>query len=206
MGTDKTLIPAGSMSDGNGGANYAITFVNDTTGVISQWAVTVTADSGQAKIYGTPDPTLTYTVTSGSLQPGDSFSGALARTAGENVGITAINQGTLTAGPNYTLTFVPANFTIVARAITVTAASDTKVYDSTTSSSAIPTVTTGSLAGTDTGAFTQTFDTANVGIAKTLTPAGLGQRRERWRQLRHHLRQRHQRCHQRPCRHRVRDE
>ena len=36
-------------------------------------------------------------------------------------------------------------------------------------------MTTGSLAGTDTGAFTQTFDTANVGIAKTLTPAGLGQ-------------------------------
>ena len=72
---DKTLTPAGSISDGNGGANYAITFVNDITGVISQWAVTVTADSGQAKIYGTPDPTLTYTVTSGSLQPGDSFSG-----------------------------------------------------------------------------------------------------------------------------------
>ena len=86
VGTGKTLTPAGSVSDGNFGANYAITFVNDTTGVISQWAVTVTADSGQAKIYGTPDPTLTYTVTSGSLQPGDSFSGALARTAGENVG------------------------------------------------------------------------------------------------------------------------
>ena len=83
--------------------------------------MTVTADSGQAKIYGTPDPTLTYTVTSGSLQPGDSFTGALARTAGENVGVKAINQGTLTAGPNYTITFVPANFTIVARSITVTA-------------------------------------------------------------------------------------
>ena len=30
----------------------------------------------------------------------------------------------------------------------------------------------GGLAGTDTGAFTQTFDTKNVGTAKTLTPAG----------------------------------
>ena len=154
VGTGKTLIPAGSVNDGNLGANYAITFVNDTTGVISQWAVTVTADSGQAKIYGTPDPTLTYTVTSGSLQPGDSFTGALARTAGENVGIYAINQGTLTAGPNYTITFVPANFTIVARAITVTASTDTKTYDATTASAGAPTVTTGSLAGTDTGAFT----------------------------------------------------
>ena len=163
VGTDKTLTPTGTISDGNGGANYTITFANDITGVISQWAVTVTADSGQAKIYGTPDPTLTYTVTSGSLQPGDSFSGPLSRSAGENVGITAITQGTLTAGPNYTLTFVPADFTIVARAITVTAASDAKVYDATTASAGVPTVTTGSLAGTDTGSFTQTFDTVNVG-------------------------------------------
>ena len=54
---------------------------------------------------------------------------------------------------------MPADFTIVARAITVTAASDTKVYDATTASAGVPTVTTGSLAGTDTGAFTQTFDT-----------------------------------------------
>ena len=59
MGTGKTLTPAGSISDGNGGANYVITFANNTTGVISQWAVTVTADSGQAKIYGTTDPTPT---------------------------------------------------------------------------------------------------------------------------------------------------
>ena len=139
---------------------------------ISQWAVTVTADSGQAKIYGTPDPTLTYTVTSGSLQPGDSFSGALARTAGENVGITAINQGTLTAGPNYTITFVPANFTIVARAITVTAATTPR---STTPPPLLrvcpPSPPAPSPAPTP-ASFTQTFDTKNVGTAKTLTPAG----------------------------------
>ena len=61
---------------------------------------------------------------------------------------------------------------ITARAITVTATTDTKTYDGTTSSAAIPTITTGTLAGTDTGAFTQTFDTANVGTGKTLTPAG----------------------------------
>ena len=61
---------------------------------------------------------------------------------------------------------------ISARAVTVSATSDTKIYDSTTSSAAVPTVTSGSLVGTDTGSFTQTFDTANVGTAKTLTPAG----------------------------------
>ena len=35
VGTGKTLTPAGSVNDGNGGDNYAITFVNDTTGVIT---------------------------------------------------------------------------------------------------------------------------------------------------------------------------
>ena len=34
VGTAKTLTPAGTVIDGNGGANYAITFVNDT-GVIT---------------------------------------------------------------------------------------------------------------------------------------------------------------------------
>ena len=43
VGTGKTLTPAGSVNDGNGGANYTVTFVNDTTGVITARAITVTA-------------------------------------------------------------------------------------------------------------------------------------------------------------------
>ena len=35
VGTAKTLTPAGTVSDGNSGANYAVTFVTNTTGVIS---------------------------------------------------------------------------------------------------------------------------------------------------------------------------
>jgi hypothetical protein len=51
--------------------------------------------------------------------------------AGENVGSYQINQGTLTAGTNYTLTFNPANFSITAAAVTVTADARTKVYGAT---------------------------------------------------------------------------
>ena len=58
------------------------------------------------------------------------------------------------------------------RAITVTAAAGTKVYDGTTSSTATPTITGGSLATGDTAAFTETFDTRNVGTGKTLTATG----------------------------------
>jgi hypothetical protein len=35
VGTGKTLTPVGTVTDGNGGANYGVTFVNDLTGVIS---------------------------------------------------------------------------------------------------------------------------------------------------------------------------
>ena len=52
---------------------------------------------------------------------GDSFSGALTRVAGEDVGTYAITQGTLALSTNYTLTYVGANLTITARPITVTA-------------------------------------------------------------------------------------
>ncbi len=106
------------------GANYTITFV-PANFTITARPVTVTANSGQSKVYGNADPTLTYT---GTLVSGDSFSGALSRVAGENVGSYAITQGTLTAGANYTITFVPANFAITARPLTVTANAQTKQY------------------------------------------------------------------------------
>src|SRR5204863_3101277 len=44
-GTGKTLIPSGTVTDGNGGANYSYTFVKSTTGVINQRALTVTAQT-----------------------------------------------------------------------------------------------------------------------------------------------------------------
>ena len=77
VGTAKTLTPAGSVTDGNGGANYAMTFANNTTGVISQWAITVTANSGQDQDLRKcrPQAAAPTPVTSGSLQNGDTFSG-----------------------------------------------------------------------------------------------------------------------------------
>ncbi len=66
-GTGKTLTPAGSVLDGNAGANYAITFVNDTTGVITGRAITVTATS-DTKIYdATTSSAAIPTITSGAL-------------------------------------------------------------------------------------------------------------------------------------------
>ncbi len=91
--------------------------------------MTVTADSGQHKVYGAADPTFTYAITSGALVGSDAFSGSLARAAGENVGAYAITQGTLALSGNYTLSFVSADFNITPASVTVTADSGQhKVY------------------------------------------------------------------------------
>jgi hypothetical protein len=48
-----------------------------------------------------------------------------------------------------------------------------KTCDGTTSSTATPTITSGVLVAGDTAAFTETYDTRNVGTGKTLTAAGV---------------------------------
>lgn len=78
---------------------------------IAQRAIGVTANA-LGKAYGALDPTLTYAVSSGSLVGSDAFSGTLSRAPGENAGTYTIGQGTLTAGPNYALSFTGATFTI----------------------------------------------------------------------------------------------
>src|SRR5204862_261736 len=58
-------------------------------------------------------------------------------------------------------------------AITVTAQTDTKGYDATTASAALPLITTGSLAVGDTSGFLETFNNKNVGVGKTVTASGV---------------------------------
>jgi hypothetical protein len=112
-------------------------------------------DAGQHKTYGAADPTLTYGFTP-ALISGDSFSGALGRAAGENVGTYAIQQGTLSADANCNLMFVAASLQITARPITVTADGKTKVFGDVEPALTYQ-ITSGSLAFSDalTGALTR---------------------------------------------------
>ncbi len=118
-----------------GSANYAAADSVPTSFTITTLAITVTANP-QTKVYGTADPALTYQITSGSLVNGDSLSGTLTRVPGENVGSYGIEQGTLTAGGNYDLTFVGANQLITPATLIVTAGNQTMVYGA-----ALPTLT-----------------------------------------------------------------
>ncbi len=129
-------------------APFGYSETNDAqTLTFAPYALTVTADS-RSKAYGTTDPALTFQVTSGSLVGTDSFSGSLARLSGENAGSYAIQQGTLTAGVNYKLTFVPASLTITSAPLTVTADAKTKVYG-TADPALTAQITSGALVGGD---------------------------------------------------------
>jgi len=106
-------------------ANYTLTYVGADLAIGTK-TITVTA-AAKSKTYGDADPAFTYTFAP-ALITGDSFSGNLTRTAGENVGTYAINKGTLALNSNYTLTYVGADLTILAKTITVTAAAKSKTY------------------------------------------------------------------------------
>ncbi len=99
-------------------SNYNLTYAGAGLTVTVR-PITVTADP-QSKVYGDPDPALTYQITPGSLVSGDNFAGALVRVPGELAGTYEIQQGTLSLAANYNLTYVGASLTIAARPITIT--------------------------------------------------------------------------------------
>ncbi len=121
VGSALTVSVSGISLGGADAGNYSLVSTTaSTTASITARAVTVTADS-KSRVYGDPDPALTYQVTSGGLVAGDAFSGSLARVTGEAVGSRAILRGTLGAGPNYAITFVPGTFTITKAELTAVA-------------------------------------------------------------------------------------
>ena len=118
-GLAKIVTVSGISLSGLDAGNYIPNTSATATASILQRPITVTADS-KTRIFGTPDPALTYQVTSGSLVAGDSFTGNLARVPGSTVGSYAISQGTLALSSNYVLSFIGSSFTITPAATTIT--------------------------------------------------------------------------------------
>ncbi len=77
--------------------------------VVSAKPLSVVAN-GQVKAKGQPDPIFTYSA--GALVGSDTFSGSLSRVAGENPGLYSITLGSLSAGPNYSISFTGATLVI----------------------------------------------------------------------------------------------
>ena len=74
-GTNKTVLPLGTVNDGNNGSNYSYTFVDDTTGIINPASLTVLSGvTANDKVYdGTVVATIstTNTVVFSGLVDGD---------------------------------------------------------------------------------------------------------------------------------------
>ncbi len=117
------------QSNLSAGDNYTITYISENLTILPR-PITITVNPGQNKIYSQANPAVyTYILSSGTLIGADSFSGALTRELGENVGIYPILIGTLSLNANYQLSFIADNFEITEKAIIVTAnPGQSKVY------------------------------------------------------------------------------
>lgn len=106
-----------------GDKNHTGSTGSDTI-TITPKPITVTADSGQTKVYGSADPTFTYT-------PSElvTFTGSLSRDPGTDVGAYPIRKGDLSAGSNYSIDFVTADFTITKAPADVELSNVSQTYD-----------------------------------------------------------------------------
>ncbi|MCR9229061.1 MAG: hypothetical protein NXH90_16700 [Flavobacteriaceae bacterium] len=97
---------------GYSSSNYMVDYVAGDF-EISPAVVSILVDSGQSKLFGTADPVFSYTAS--GFTNGDSegiLTGTLQRAVGEDVGTYPIEQGSLDAGPNYSISFIGALFEI----------------------------------------------------------------------------------------------
>ena len=157
--------------------NYDFAFVD------GQLIITPATVSGSItasnKVYdGTTAATIASYALSGVIGTDDvTLTGGTANFIDQNVGIgklvtaTGLTLSGTTTG-NYTLASSTTNTTadITAYPLTVTAATNTKSYDGTNTAAASPSITVGTPQNTDTATLSETYDTKNVGIGKTLTP------------------------------------
>ncbi len=173
-GTGKTLsVSSYAVNDGNGGNNYTVTTMNDTTGAITKATLTITATTNTKNYDSTTSAAATPTVS--GLIGTDSVTGLAEVYADKNAGSSktlsvssyTVNDGN--SGNNYTVTTVTDMTGVINRAsLTITATTNTKVYDATTSAAAVPTVT--GLVGADTATgLTEVYTDANAGSGKTLS-------------------------------------
>jgi hypothetical protein len=178
-GTTKPVTVSGLKLSGGDAGNYTLTQPTGLTGQIKPLAIDVTAVTDTKTYDGGTASTGTPTISPALFSP--DTSGFTQAFNNRNAGVgnkTLVPSGSVNDGNdgnNYAVTF--HNFTtgtINQRSITVTAQTNTKIYDGDTSAAAIPQITGGSLApiGSDTANFTESYDNANHGTGKTLTPSG----------------------------------
>ncbi|WP_158703055.1 beta strand repeat-containing protein [Allosphingosinicella vermicomposti] len=109
-GQDKAATASGFTFAGDDAGNYETVVAPGATADIAKRTIAIRANDATGTIFSPAG--LTYTITNGSLAPGDAFTGALAREPGYTPGEYAIGIGTLSLSPNYDMTFEGGTYTL----------------------------------------------------------------------------------------------
>ena len=181
-GSTKTLsVCAYTINDGNGGNNYTVTTLNSNIGIINPALLTIAAKTNtktyNATIAAAAVPAVSGlfgndSVSSGIEVYGDANAG-IGKTL--NVALYFVNDGN--SGNNYSVTTVANSSGVINKAnLTLTAKTNTKTYDSTTTAAAIPSVN--GLAGHDTvTGLAEAYTSANASdatIYRTVSSGAIG--------------------------------
>jgi len=189
-------LPAGLSFDGATGTitgtptaasaatTYTVTVANSGGSSTTTFSIavknpqTISFGTLASKTYGDATFDLAATSTSGLAVSYSSDNTAVATVSGNTVTIVGAGTANITASQagdatNFAAANVTQQLSVSKKALTVTAVTDTKTYDGTTASTAVPAV--GLLASGDAinVAPTQAFDNATVGAAHVLTASGL---------------------------------
>ena len=171
-GTGLTLTPTASIPDVS---NYTVTLASTNTGVITPEAITITAATNSKTYDSTTSASATPTVTSGTLYDANASTLTEAyTTANAGTGLTLAPAASIPDASNYTVTLASASTGVITpEAITITATANAKTYDGTTSATATPVVTSGTLYDLGGSTLSETYASANAGTDLTLTPSAL---------------------------------
>jgi filamentous hemagglutinin family protein len=179
---NKTVITSGvTVTDGNGGSNYNISYVDNTTSTIDPYAVSLTGSRVYDGGMDVAVSALSFGTLIGSETLGLSGTGTVANkhvADGKSVtpGTLALTDGTNGgAASNYTFIGGTQTTDITQAALTLSTGDVSKVYDGDTIASGSAEVSSGTLFGTDTisgGSFAYTDKNAGTGN-KTVTTSGV---------------------------------
>ncbi len=189
-------LPAGLSFDGATGTisgtptaasaatTYTVTVANSggsstaTISIAVKNPQTISFGTLASKTYGDATFDLAATSTSGLAVSYSSDNTAVATVSGNTVTIVGAGTANITAtqagdATNFAAANVTQQLSVSKKALTVTAVADTKTYDGTTASTAVPTVGPQASGDAINVAPAQTFDNATVGTAHVLTASGL---------------------------------
>ena len=173
-GGSKTLsVSAYTINDGNGGNNYKVATVINTSGQINPAALTIRAVANTKTYDGTTTaaaiPTVSDLAGNDTIAGlSESYSNADAGT-GKLLSVSAYTINDANGGKNYAVSKIVNTTGVINKGILVIKpTTNTKSWDGTTSAAAIPTVT-GLARGDSITGLTEVYSDTNVATGKTLS-------------------------------------